>query len=235
MDDISKRHIYCQSEPKVCEMKGIVSCCCTMLMAGLLTTGCAVPPGQFAGGNYQQITLDPHKKVTEVTVLRLTADSQKEMIQKQGTEVIGKSVFTIDGDNLDTDTLEAQAKSQAQGVNANVVMLSQCYEGMKTKTKIETQKSEFQQAAEDIPMGIGGSDSDVHSHSSTKTSYDANGDKHSTTHGESSSFAFAGVATLGELTALIPGNIVHKQVNYKVKEYEVHAIFLRTPNYPGLN
>lgn len=216
-------------------MNRTFSSCFAMIAAGLITTGCAVSPGQFAGGNYQQITLDPQEKVTEVTVLRLTAESQKEMIQKPGTVVIGKSVFTIDSDNLDTDTLNAESKAQAKAVNANVVLLSQCYEGQKTKTKVETEKSEFQQAAEDIPLGIGGSDSSSSSHSSTKRTYNADGSSHSTTTGTSSSFAFAGVATLGELTALIPGNIVHKKVSYQVDEYEVHAIFLRAPNYSGLN
>lgn len=215
-------------------MKRTFYSCCLMLVVGLATTGCAVSPGEFAGGNYQQITLDPQQKVSEVTVLRLTAESQKEMIQKPGTVVIGKSIFTIDSDNLDTETLEAESKAQAKAVKANVVLLSQCYEGQKTKTRIETEKSEFQQAAEDIPLGIGGGDSESKSHSSTKRTYNSDGSSHSTTTGSSSSFAFAGVATLGELTALIPGNIVHKKVNYQVKEYEVHAIFLRAPNYSGL-
>ncbi|MBM9521025.1 hypothetical protein JWG39_14485 [Desulforhopalus vacuolatus] len=209
--------------------------CFIMLVAGFMTTGCAVSPGQFAGGNYQQITLNPHKKVKEVTFLRLTSESQKEMIQKQGTVVIGKSIFTIDSDDLDSDTLETEAKAQAKAVKANVVLFSQCYEGLKTKTKIETQKSEFQQAADDIPLALGASDSETKSNSSTNTTYNSDESSDSTTQKGSSSFAFDGAATLGELTALIPGNIVHKKVNYEVKEYEIHAIFIRTPAYPGLD
>ena len=216
-------------------MRRMFYSCFLMLIAGFITTGCAVPPGQFGGGNYQQITLDPHKKVSKVTVLRLTAASQKEMLQKPGTTVIGKSIFTIDSDYLDAETLDAESKSQAKAVAANVVLLSQCYEGQKTKTKIETEKSEFQQAAEDIPLDIGGGVSDSSSHSSTHTTYNADGSSHSTSSGTSSSFGFGGLASLGELTALIPGNIVHKKVNYQVKEYEIHAIFVRTPAYSGLD
>ena len=206
-----------------------------MLAAGFITTGCAVSPGPFAGGNYQQITIDPQKKVTEVTILRLTSESQKEMIQKQGTVVIGKSLFTIDSDDIDNETLEAESKSQAKAVNANVVLLSRAYEGLKAKTKMVEEKSELQQAAEDIPLAVGASDSDTSSHSSTNTTYNSDGSSNSTTNKESSSFAFAGAATLGELTALIPGNIVQKKVDYQVKEYEIHAIFIRTPAYPGLD
>ncbi len=222
-------------EQKVIEMKRRFYSCFSMFVASFIAAGCAVSPGQFSGANYQQVTIDPYKDVTEVTVLRLTSESQKKMIQKQGTVVIGKSVFTIDSDNLDNDILESESKAQAKAVKANVVLLSQCYDGLKTKTKTVTQKSEFQQAVEDIPLAIGGSDSDSESHSSTKTTYNSDGSRDSKTKEESSSFAFAGAATLGELTALIPGNIVHKKVSYEVKEYEIHAIFIRTPTYAGLN
>jgi len=91
-------------------------------------SGCATTsPGPFSEGNYQQIVLSPQEPVKQVTVLRLAPDSQKKMIQTSGTVVIGKSVFHIDSDELDNQTLEAQAESKAKDVDANVVLLSQCY------------------------------------------------------------------------------------------------------------
>jgi hypothetical protein len=205
-----------------------------VLIAGFIVTGCAVSPGPFAGGNYQQITIDPQKKVTQVTVLRLAPESQQEMIQKQGTVVIGKSTFHIDSDNIDTNTLEAQAKAQAKMVNANVVMLSRAYTGDKTKTKTVEEKSDFQKAAEEIPVGLGVNQGSSNSSSSTSTTYTSTGSSTSETE-KSSSFGLVGGATIGELTALIPGNVVSKKVDYKVEVYEIHAIFLCSPIYPGLN
>jgi len=197
-------------------------------------TGCATTgPGPFSGGNYQQIVLNPQESVKQVTVLRLAPDSQKKMIQTPGTVVIGKSVFHIDSDELDNQTLEAQAESQAKDVDANVVLLSQCYLGDETKTKTVEKKSAFQEAAEEIPLVVGGESYDKHSGSTKQTQYTPTGSQ-STTKKHSSSLGVGGIATLGELTALIPGNVVDETVKYQAKVYEIHAIFLRTSNYPGL-
>ncbi len=197
-------------------------------------TGCATTgPGPFSGGNYQQIVLNPQESVKQVTVLRLAPDSQKKMIQTPGTVVIGKSVFHIDSDELDNQTLEAQAESQAKGVDANVVLLSQCYLGDETKTKTVEKKSAFQEAAEEIPLVVGGESYDKHSGSTKQTQYTPTGSQ-STTKKHSSSLGVGGIATLGELTALIPGNVIDETVKYQAKVYEIHAIFLRTSNYPGL-
>jgi hypothetical protein len=197
-------------------------------------TGCATTgPGPFSGGNYQQIVLNPQESVKQVTVLRLAPDSQKKMIQTPGTVVIGKSVFHIDSDELDNQTLEAQAESQAKDVDANVVLLSQCYLGGETKTKTVEKKSAFQEAAEEIPLVVGGESYDKHSGSTKQTQYTPTG-RQSTTKKHSSSLGVGGIATLGELTALIPGNVVDETVKYQAKVYEIHAIFLRTSNYPGL-
>jgi hypothetical protein len=197
-------------------------------------TGCATTgPGPFSGGNYQQIVLNPQESVKQVTVLRLAPDSQKKMIQTPGTVVIGKSVFHIDSDELDNQTLEAQAESQAKDVDANVVLLSQCYLGDETKTKTVEKKSAFQEAAEEIPLVVGGESYDKHSGSTKQTQYTPTG-RQSTTKKHSSSLGVGGIATLGELTALIPGNVIDETVKYQAKVYEIHAIFLRTSNYPGL-
>ena len=169
----------------------------------------------------------------EVTVLRLAPDSQKKMIQTPETVVIGKSVFHIDSDDLDNQTLEAQAKSQAKEVNANVVLLSQCYLGDETKTKTVEKKSAFQKAAEDIPLIAGGESYERHSGSTRHTEYTPTGSE-TTTKKHSTSFGVGGFTTLGELTALIPGNVVDEKVKYQAQVYEMHAIFLRSPNYPGL-
>ena len=197
-------------------------------------TGCATTgPGPFSGGNYQQIVLNPQESVKQVTVLRLAPDSQKKMIQTPGTVVVGKSMFHIDSDELDNQTLEAQAESQAKDVDANVVLLSQCYLGDETKTKTVEKKSAFQEAAEEIPLVVGGESYDKHSGFTKQTQYTPTGSQ-STTKKHSSSLGVGGIATLGELTALIPGNVVDETVKYQAKVYEIHAIFLRTSNYPGL-
>jgi len=206
---------------------------CIMFMTSVLT-GCATTgPGPFSGGNYQQVVLSSQKPVKQVTVLRLAPDNQKKMIEIPGTVVIGKSVFHIDSDDLDNKTLEAQAASQAKDVDANVVLLSQCYLGDETKSKIVEKKSAFQKAAEDIPLIAGGESYDKHSGSTRHTQYTPTGSQ-TTTQKHSSAFGVGGFATLGELTALIPGNVVDETVKYQAEVYEIHAIFLRTPNYPGL-
>ena len=216
-------------------MKRNLCSCAFITFIAFVLSGCGtVSPGPFSGGSYQQIVFSPQKAIKQVTVLRLSPDSQKKMIQEPGTVVVGKSVFQIDSDDLNNQTLEAQAKSQAKDVNSNVVLLSQCYCGDQTKTKTVEKKSELQQAAEDIPFAIGGRSYDKDNGSTTKTEYTPTGSQ-STTRGHSSSFGIAGAATLGDLTALIPGSVIHKEVSYDVKVYEIHAIFLRTPNYPGLN
>jgi hypothetical protein len=198
-----------------------------------LVTGCAtIGPGPFSGGNYQQIVLSPQKPVKQVTVLRLSPDSQKKMIHTPGTVVIGKSLFRIDSDELDNQTLEAQAESQAKDVDANVVLLSQAYLEDETKTKTVEKKSEFQKAAEDISLIAGGQSYDRNSESTKQTQHTPTGSR-STTKKHSTSFGIGGFATLAELTALIPGNVVDETVQYQAKVYEIHAIFLRTPNYPG--
>lgn len=203
------------------------------LLGGSILSGCSSPDaGQFAGGSYQQITLDQQKEVTTVTVLRLTADAQKEMIKKAGTVVIGKSVFTIDSDSLNDEQLEAQAKVQGKAVGANVVLLSETYTGKEEKTKIVEKKSEFQQAAEDVPLLLGidaGGTTE-----STKSVVNADGSSSYSSDEHTSPISAFGIASLGQLTALVPGNIVHKKVQYKVSDYDIHAIYIRTPTYPGL-
>ena len=204
------------------------------LVGGAILSGCSSAPtaGSFAGGSYQQITLEQPKEVTTVTVLRLTTEAQKELIKRKGTMVIGKSVFTIDSDNLNDDQLEAQAKVQAQAVHANVVLLSETFTGKEDKTKIVEKKSDFQQAAEDVPLLF-----DVDAGGTTKsTSSTINSDgssSYSSSEHTSPVSAF-GIASLGQLTALVPGNIVHEKVKYKVSDYDIHAIYIRSPMYPGL-
>ena len=214
-------------------MKRNIFVCILIIFAASVITGCAtIGPGPFSGGNYQQIVLTPQKQVKQVTILRLSPESQKKMIHTPGTVVIGKSLFRIDSDELDNQTLEAQAESQAKDVDANVVLLSQSYLEDETKTKTVEKKSAFQKAAEDISLVAGGESYNKNSESTKQTQYTPTGSR-TTTKKHSTSFGVSGFATLAELTALIPGNVVDETVNYQAKVYEIHAIFLRTPNYPG--
>lgn len=214
-------------------MKRNIFGCMLIIFAVSVITGCAtIGPGPFSGGNYQQIVLTPQKPVKQVTILRLAPESQKKMIQTPGTVVIGKSLFRIDSDGINNQTLEAQAESQAKDVDANVVLLSQSYLEDETKTKTVEKRSAFQKAAEDISLVAGGESYDKNSESTKQTQYTPTGSR-STTKKHSTSFGVSGFATLGELTALIPGNVVDETVQYQAKVYEIHAIFLRTPNYPG--
>ena len=48
-----------------------------LLLSGCATTG----PGPFSGGNFEQVVISPQQAVKEVTVLRLTPESQEEMIR----------------------------------------------------------------------------------------------------------------------------------------------------------
>ncbi len=144
----------------------LIRMCQLGLILFLMTACVSVNPGEFQT-SYQQIVLQKQDPIKKVTILQLAAESQKEMIAQQGTVVVGKSQFEIDSDDIDWDVLNAQAKSQAKKIKANVVLLSQAYLKDTTKTKTVEIKSEFQKVAEDIPLVIGGETS---SESSTKES-----------------------------------------------------------------
>lgn len=200
----------------------------TFLMIGCGTGN----PGTF-GTSYRQFVLEPQNPVKKVTVLSLDSTSQFKLISQEGTVVVGKSEFNIDSDEINWEELNTQAKYQAKRVNANVVLLSQDFVKEISKSKTVEVKSEFQQAAEKISLGAGGEVSKESSNKKSNTT-GTNSDNTTKTKSKSSGFKLGGALNLGELSSLIPGNVKHEQVDYEAELYVIHAIYIRTNNYPGL-
>ena len=187
-------------------------------------------PGPFAGANYQQTTVQPTLKVSKVTVLRMSEDAATQLLSQAGVAVVGKSQFQIDSDDIAGDSLAREARAQGERVGANVVLLFQHNIGQVTKHKTVEKKSDFQRAAEGLPVAIGGSSAK----GSGEESCHERSDGSLKCKDRYSEVGVGGAMTLGQITALLPGSVTQEDVSYQADLFEIHAIYARDPDYPGL-
>ncbi len=229
------------------------------LLAALVIAGCAsTPPGRFAT-HYQQSTIVPSASVSSVTLLRLTAEAEQQMLAGKGV-LVGTSQFETVA--VDRAQIEAETKAQAGKIGANVVILHQRKVRADTRTREKTVKTDWQKALEandPVSFEKGSSSSKTQGTSSasssgtrttetktehkrgrdwsssrtqTNTSGSAESKGTAESKGKSSSFHVGGsAADFGRLL----GGEKTVQEEYQVDIYEIRAVFVRDPTYPGLD
>ena len=195
------------------------------LLVALAIAGCATP-GPFAT-HYQQSTLVPSASVSSVTLLRLTDEAEQQMLAGN-VVLVGTSQFETD--HVDRAKIEAEAKTQADKIGANVVILHQRKVYADTRTREKTVKTDWQKGLEENDTSF---EKDSFSSSTQSgSSVDDKGVKRTKTKTKSSSVHVGGsLAGLGRAL----GGEKTVQEEYQVDIYEVRATFVRNPTYPGLD
>ena len=196
------------------------------LLVALVIVGCATAqPGRFAT-HYQQSTIVPGASVSSVTLLRLTDEAEQQMLAGKAV-LVGKSQFETEA--VDRAKIEAEAKAQAGKIGANVVILHQRKVRADTRTRDKTVKTDWQKGLEENDTSFEKGSSSSSEQSSTTHE---DGVTRTKTKTNSSSVNIGGsVAGIGRML----GGEKTVQEEYQVDIYEVRAVFVRDPTYPGLD